>query len=223
MKTLIVEDTEELASSLKIFLELEKNKVEIASEISEATHLVSITHFDMILLDIMLPDGDGRTFLKNLRASNNNVPVIVMTARSEISERIDLLDIGADDYIIKPFEFSELEARCRAVLRRQSGQNQLALTFGNVQVLPLLAIMKIGNNQITLRNRELRLLEIFFNNPEMIHSKEQLTDRLFSLSEEVTDNTIEVYVGRVRKKLVGSGLEIITMRGLGYRLRLCDA
>ena len=151
MKTLIVEDTEELASSLKIFLELEKNKVEIASEISEATHLVSITHFDMILLDIMLPDGDGRTFLKNLRASNNNVPVIVMTARSEISERIDLLDIGADDYIIKPFEFSELEARCRAVLRRQSGQNQLALTFGNVQVLPLLAIMKIGNKQITLR------------------------------------------------------------------------
>ena len=82
--------------------------------------------------------------------------------------------------------------------------------------------MEFKNKQQNLRNRELRLLEIFFNNPEMIHSKEQLTDRLFSLSEEVTDNTIEVYVGRVRKKLVGSGLEIITMRGLGYRLRLCD-
>ncbi len=219
MKTLIVEDTEELASSLKIFLELEKNKVEIASEISEATHLVSITHFDMILLDIMLPDGDGRTFLKNLRASNNNVPVIVMTARSEISERIDLLDIGADDYIIKPFEFSELEARCRAVLRRQSGQNQLALTFGNVQVLPLLAIMKIGNNQITLRNRELRLLEIFFNSPEIIFSKEQLTDRLFSITEDVSENAIEVYVARVRKKMENSNIYIETVRGIGYRLR----
>ncbi|MEC7194796.1 MAG: response regulator transcription factor [Pseudomonadota bacterium] len=219
MKTLIVEDTEELASSLKIFLELEKNKVEIASEISEATHLVSITHFDMILLDIMLPDGDGRTFLKNLRASNNNVPVIVMTARSEISERIDLLDIGADDYIIKPFEFSELEARCRAVLRRQSGQNQLALTFGNVQVLPLLAIMKIGNNQITLRNRELRLLEIFFNSPEIIFSKEQLTDRLFSITEDVSENAIEVYVARVRKKMENSNIYIETIRGIGYRLR----
>ena len=218
-KTLIVEDTEELASSLKIFLELEKNKVEIASEISEATHLVSITHFDMILLDIMLPDGDGRTFLKNLRASNNNVPVIVMTARSEISERIDLLDIGADDYIIKPFEFSELEARCRAVLRRQSGQNQLALTFGNVQVLPLLAIMKIGNNQITLRNRELRLLEIFFNSPEIIFSKEQLTDRLFSITEDVSENAIEVYVARVRKKMENSNIYIETVRGIGYRLR----
>jgi|TARA_B100002019_G_scaffold105614_1_gene90769 two-component system response regulator TctD len=219
LKTLIVEDTEELASSLKIFLELEKNKVEIASEISEATHLVSITHFDMILLDIMLPDGDGRTFLKNLRASNNNVPVIVMTARSEISERIDLLDIGADDYIIKPFEFSELEARCRAVLRRQSGQNQLALTFGNVQVLPLLAIMKIGNNQITLRNRELRLLEIFFNSPEIIFSKEQLTDRLFSITEDVSENAIEVYVARVRKKMENSNIYIETVRGIGYRLR----
>lgn len=219
MKTLIVEDTEELASSLKIFLELEKNKVEIASEISEATHLVSITHFDMILLDIMLPDGDGRTFLKNLRASNNNVPVIVMTARSEISERIDLLDIGADDYIIKPFEFSELEARCRAVLRRQSGQNQLALTFGNVQVLPLLAIMKIGDNQITLRNRELRLLEIFFNSPEIIFSKEQLTDRLFSITEDVSENAIEVYVARVRKKMENSNIYIETVRGIGYRLR----
>ena len=219
MKTLIVEDTEELASSLKIFLELEKNKVEIASEISEATHLVSITHFDMILLDIMLPDGDGRTFLKNLRASNNNVPVIVMTARSEISERIDLLDIGADDYIIKPFEFSELEARCRAVLRRQSGQNQLALTFGNVQVLPLLAIMKIGNNQITLRNRELRLLEIFFNSPDIIFSKEQLTDRLFSITEDVSENAIEVYVARVRKKMENSNIYIETVRGIGYRLR----
>ena len=193
--------------------------MEIASEISEATHLVSITHFDMILLDIMLPDGDGRTFLKNLRASNNNVPVIVMTARSEISERIDLLDIGADDYIIKPFEFSELEARCRAVLIRQSGQNQLALTFGNVQVLPLLAIMKIGNNQITLRNRELRLLEIFFNSPEIIFSKEQLTDRLFSITEDVSENAIEVYVARVRKKMENSNIYIETVRGIGYRLR----
>ena len=219
MKTLIVEDTEELANSLRIFLELEKNKVEVASEISEATHLVSITHFDMILLDIMLPDGDGRTFLKNLRASNNNVPVIVMTARSEISERIDLLDIGADDYIIKPFEFSELEARCRAVLRRQSGQNQLALTYGNVQVLPLLAIMKIGDNQITLRNRELRLLEIFFNSPEIIFSKEQLTDRLFSITEDVSENAIEVYVARVRKKMENSNIYIETVRGIGYRLR----
>lgn len=219
MKTLIVEDTEELANSLRIFLELEKNKVEVASEISEATHLVSITHFDMILLDIMLPDGDGRIFLKKLRASNNNVPVIVMTARSEISERIDLLDIGADDYIIKPFEFSELEARCRAVLRRQSGQNQLALAFGNVELLPLLAVMKIGNNQITLRNRELRLLEIFFNSPEIIFSKEQLTDRLFSITEDVSENAIEVYVARVRKKMENSDIYIETVRGIGYRLR----
>ena len=173
----------------------------MAHDLSEAKHFASVTHFDIILLDIMLPDGDGRDFLRAIRAKNNNTPVIAMTARSEISDRIDLLDIGADDYIIKPFEFAELEARCRAVLRRHSGQDQLALNYGNVTLYPLIAMLEVHDQKISLRNRELRLLEIFFNSPEIIFSKEQLTDRLFSISEEVTDNAIEVYVGRVRKKL----------------------
>ena len=219
MKVLIVEDTKKLASSLRSFLEMENNDVEIAEELSEARHFVSVTHFDMILLDIMLPDGDARDFLRNLRAKNVNIPVIVMTARSEISDRVDLLDIGADDYIVKPFEFAELEARCRAVLRRHSGQDQLALTYGDLTLHPLLALLETRDARITLRNRELRLLEIFFNSPDIILSKEQLTDRLFPISEAVTDNAIEVYVGRLRKKLANSQAEIETVRGIGYRLR----
>ena len=139
----------------------------------------------MILLDIMLPDGDGRDFLRALRNSNNNVPVIVMTARSEISDRIDLLDIGADDYIVKPFDFAEVEARCRAVLRRHRGQDQLALSFGGITLFPLMAELEKDGVRVSLRNRELRLLEIFFNSPDIIFSKEQLTDRLFSISEEI--------------------------------------
>ena len=139
MKILVVEDAEDFANSLKHSLELESNHVEIAGDLSIASDFVSVTHFDIILLDIMLPDGDGRDFLRSIRAKNNNVPVIVMTARSEISDRVDLLDIGADDYIIKPFEFVELEARCRAVLRRHSGQNQQSLNLGNVVVYPLTA------------------------------------------------------------------------------------
>ena len=223
MKVLIVEDTVELARALRDFFALGGHSADIAGDLSSAQDYLSVSHFDMVLLDIMLPDGDGRGLLKSIRKRDDSIPIIVMTAKSEISDRIDVLDIGADDYIVKPFEFAELEARCRAVLRRQRGQNQTKLSYGSVSLFPLLATLEFKNKQQNLRNRELRLLEIFFNNPEMIHSKEQLTDRLFSLSEEVTDNTIEVYVGRVRKKLVGSGLEIITMRGLGYRLRLCDA
>lgn len=219
LKVLIVEDTKKLASSLRSFLEMENNDVEIAEELSEARHFVSVTHFDMILLDIMLPDGDARDFLRNLRAKNVNIPVIVMTARSEIADRVDLLDIGADDYIVKPFEFAELEARCRAVLRRHRGQDQLALTYGDLTLHPLLALLETMDARITLRNRELRLLEIFFNSPDIILSKEQLTDRLFPISEVVTDNAIEVYVGRLRKKLANSQVEIETVRGIGYRLR----
>lgn len=222
MKVLIVEDTVELARALRDFFALGGHSADIAGDLSSAQDYLSVSHFDMVLLDIMLPDGDGRGLLKSIRKRDDSIPIIVMTAKSEISDRIDVLDIGADDYIVKPFEFAELEARCRAVLRRQKGQNQTKLSYGSVSLFPLLATLEFKNKQQNLRNRELRLLEIFFNNPEMIYSKEQLTDRLFSLSEEVTDNTIEVYVGRVRKKLVGSGLEIITMRGLGYRLRLCD-
>ena len=222
MKVLIVEDTVELARALRDFFALGGHSADIAGDLSSAQDYLSVSHFDMVLLDIMLPDGDGRGLLKSIRKRDDSIPIIVMTAKSEISDRIDVLDIGADDYIVKPFEFAELEARCRAVLRRQKGQNQTKLSYGSVSLFPLLATLEFKNKQQNLRNRELRLLEIFFNNPEMIHSKEQLTDRLFSLSEEVTANTIEVYVGRVRKKLVGTGLEIITMRGLGYRLRLCD-
>ena len=220
MKILIVEDTLELAHSLKSFFRLEKNQVEIAVDLEEAKHFVSISHFDMILLDIMLPDGDGRDFLRALRNSNNNVPVIVMTARSEISDRIDLLDIGADDYIVKPFDFAEIEARCRAVLRRHRGQDQLALSFGGVTLFPLMAELEKNGVRVSLRNRELRLLEIFFNSPDIIFSKDQLTDRLFSISEEISENAIEVYVGRARKKLIGSNAEIETVRGMGYRLKI---
>ena len=218
MKILVVEDAEDFANSLKHSLELESNHVEIAGDLSIASDFVSVTHFDIILLDIMLPDGDGRDFLRSIRAKNNNVPVIVMTARSEISDRVDLLDIGADDYIIKPFEFVELEARCRAVLRRHSGQDQQSLNFGNVVVYPLAASIEFDDRKINLRNRELRLLEIFFNSPGILFSKDQLTDRLFLISDEVTENAIEVYVGRLRKKLAESTVTIETVRGIGYRL-----
>jgi two-component system response regulator TctD len=218
MKVLIVEDSKEFASSLLSFFDFDGHTTDLAPDLSTADDYLAVSKFDIILLDIMLPDGDGRDFLKKIRRKNIAIPVIVMTARSEVSDRIDLLDIGADDYIIKPFDIAELEARCRAVLRRQSGQNQVCLKYKNISLFPLLAIIKISNKSLSLRNRELRLLEIFFNSPEIFFTKEQLTDRLFSISETISENAIEVYIGRVRKKLINSQARIENLRGIGYRL-----
>lgn len=218
MKALIIEDSLELANSLVNFFRIDGHVTDHAEDLETAEEHISVSKFDIVLLDIMLPDGDGRDFLKKIRKKNNNVPVIVMTAKTEISDKVDLLDIGADDYIIKPFDKSELEARCRAVLRRQSGQNQIKLEFANTIVYPLIAKIEVNGQTKTLRNRELRLLEIFYNSPEIIFSKDQLSDRMFSISEIISENAIEVYIGRIRKKLEGGDAKIETARGIGYKL-----
>jgi len=218
MKSLIIEDSLELANSLVNFFRIDGHVTDHAEDLQTAEEHISVSKFDIVLLDIMLPDGDGRDFLKKIRKKNNNVPVIVMTAKTEISDKVDLLDIGADDYIIKPFDKSELEARCRAVLRRQSGQNQIKLEFANTIVYPLIAKIEVNGQTKTLRNRELRLLEIFYNSPEIIFSKDQLSDRMFSISEIVSENAIEVYIARIRKKLEGGDAKIETARGIGYKL-----
>lgn len=218
MKVLIIEDSEEFSKSLLDFFNYDGHSTDFAPNLSSAYDYVAVSKFDIILLDIMLPDGDGRDFLKKIRKQNITIPVIVMTARSEVSDKIDLLDMGADDYIIKPFDLNELEARCRAVLRRQSGQNQTYLKFKNLSLYPLLAKIEISGKPTSLRNRELRLLEIFFNSPKIFFTNEQLIDRLFSISETVSENAIEVYIARLRKKIKNSQAKIENIRSIGYRL-----
>jgi two-component system response regulator TctD len=171
----------------------------------------------------MLPDGDGRTFLKWLRARNETVPVIAVTARSQVSDRVGILDLGADDYVTKPFDFDELEARIRAVLRRRAGTASNAQIIGDLRFDRLAGTLAMGERTIELRNRELRLFEVFADSPSVIFSKSQLVDHLFSLSEQPSENAIEVYVGRLRKHLEGSTVSIKTVRGLGYKLGVEDA
>ena len=218
MKVLIVEDTQKLAESLAEHFILGGHGSDIAGSLEIAEELLAVTHYDIALLDIMLPDGNGGDFLRRLRRRKIMVPVIVMTARSEVSNRVDLLDIGADDYIIKPFDIIELEARCRAVLRRHGGHSQTKLAYSDIILDPLTAELQTSNSSFVLRNRELRLLEIFMNAPNIIFTKEQLADRLFNISEAVNENTIEVYIGRIRKKLIGCKVRIETMRSIGYKL-----
>ena len=220
MRFLLVEDNIQLAKAICDHLLLDGHVVDHADRLSTTTDYLATTAYDMILLDIMLPDGDGREFLNRYRGSAGKTPVIVLTARSEVSDRVGVLDLGADDYITKPFDFSELEARCRAVLRRHSGGATNRKSFGEVEFDALAGTLTHHGITTSLRNKELRLLEIFFNVPGQICSKPKLVDRLFSYDEDVSENAIEVYVARLRKHLEGSNVQIITVRGLGYRLSL---
>lgn len=218
MRFLLVEDNKELSLAVVDRLALDGHVVDHAPDLDTARSFIDVTSYDLILLDIMLPDGDGRDFLTTHRRNRNKTPVIVLTARSQISDRVSLLDLGADDYITKPFDFSELEARCRAVLRRQGGAANNVLTFAGVGFDSLAGTLSAGDGVVNLRNREHRLLEVFFAAPGQIFAKSHLMDRLFAFSEDVSENAIEVYIGRLRKKLEGTGAKIETVRGLGYRL-----
>lgn len=218
MRFLLVEDSADLAETVQTRLSMDGHAVDWAGTLAEAEDHLAVTEYDLILLDIMLPDGDGREFLAAHRRAQRGTPVIVMTARSAVSDRVAMLDSGADDYITKPFDFLELSARVRAVLRRQSGQAENTQSFADLTFNPLQASISFNGETRELRNRELRLFEILISAPDRIFSKSQLYDRLFSVSESVSDNAIEVYVGRVRKKLDGSKARIETVRGVGYRL-----
>lgn len=218
MRFLLIEDNITLAAAIMERLRLDGHAVDHADTLDTARTCIAVAEYDLILLDIMLPDGDGRTFLRQQRRAARRTPVIVITARSEVSDRVSLLDIGADDYMTKPFDFSELEARCRAVLRRQNGAADNRKIFADTTLDSTAGELLFGGHVVPLRNRELRLLEVFFGAPRQVFSKSHLIDRLFSLSDEASENAIEVYVARLRKRLEGSGARIETVRGLGYRM-----
>ncbi len=218
MKFLLVEDNEELAHAISTRMQLDGHVIDHAINIADAIAYSEAGEYDLILLDIMLPDGDGRDFLSRHRDGQKDTPVIVLTARSQVSDRISMLDLGADDYVTKPFDHAELQARCRAVLRRRSGTSQTLIKLADVEFDPVAGHLSVAGSTIVLRNRELRLLELLINAPGNIFSKQKLFDRLFSYDDDVSENAIEVYIARLRKHLDKSRLNITTLRGLGYRL-----
>ncbi len=219
MRYLLVEDNEELAEAVVKRLVLDGHAVDHAPDLANARAYISDASYDLILLDVMLPDGDGRAFLAQSRI-HIETPVIMLTARSQVSDRVGALDQGADDYITKPFDFSELEARCRAVLRRRGGAARNDIALGQTIFDPLAGTLRHDAHTIELRSRELRLLEVFVRHQGQILSKAQLMDRLFSYDAEITENAIEVYVGRLRRRLEGTDIHIETVRGIGYRMEV---
>jgi DNA-binding response OmpR family regulator len=217
VRYLLVEDNLELAEAVVSRLALDGHAVDHAGTLADAEHFLAAADYDLILLDVMLPDGDGLAFLARSRA-HLEVPVIVLTARSQVSDRVGALDQGADDYLTKPFDFAELEARCRAVLRRRGGSARNEIALGAAVFDPMAGTLRRGAEVVELKSRDIRLLEVFARHPGRILSKVQLMDRLFSNDAEVTENAIEVYVGRLRRRIDGMGVRIETVRGLGYRM-----
>ncbi|KMW60125.1 Tricarboxylate transport transcriptional regulator TctD [Candidatus Rhodobacter oscarellae] len=218
MKFLLVEDNIELANAVAARMRIDGHVIDHAENLEDAAAFSDSEEYDLILLDIMLPDGDGRSFLKRHREGQKDTPVIVLTARSQVSDRIGMLDLGADDYVTKPFDHAELEARCRAVLRRKAGKAQTVIALGGAVFDPVAGHLTVRDKMVNLRNRELRLLEILINAPGQIFPKQKLADRLFSYDDDVSENAIEVYIGRLRRHLEDTELRITTLRGLGYRL-----
>lgn len=218
MRVLLVEDTAGLGEAVRDQISDDGHAVDWAQNLSFAEACINTTTYNLILLDLMLPDGHGLDFLKKLRATGASTPVIILTALDQVSDRIAGLNAGADDYLIKPFDLSELSARVAAVARRYSGNPNPLLQLGDLAIdLSTHSISRDGV-ALELTAREWALFESFLQRPGMLLSRVQLEDRLYQFGAEIESNIIEVYISRLRKKLGRDA--IVTVRGMGYRLGL---
>ncbi|EXL10619.1 response regulator transcription factor [Aquamicrobium defluvii] len=215
MRILLVEDDAILGKAVRDHIAA-GHSVDWVTRLDAAREHLDSAPYDLILLDLMLPDGLGVGFLRKLRAAGSVTPVIILTALDQISDRIEGLDAGADDYMIKPFDLSELSSRLNAVARRYSGNPNPLIEIGDLRVDLAAKAVKRGGRSVELTGREWALFETFLQRPGVALTKIQLEDRLYAFGTEVESNTIEVHVSRLRKKLGHAVID--TVRGIGYRL-----
>jgi two-component system response regulator TctD len=216
VRILIVEDTEDFAEALARRLKKLGYAVDVAPTGTEADELLRLETYNLVVLDLTLPGLDGQAVLRRLRQRRDATPVLVLTARSAIDDRVGVLDLGADDYIVKPCDFRELEARCRALLRRPQGATSSTVRHGNLTFDTAARRVAVDDRPVELSSREFRLLELLLGNLDRVLGKDALIGQLFGFDEAVAPNAIELYVSRLRRKLEGSSVEIRTERGLGY-------
>lgn len=223
MKIVLVEDNPDLGEAIESRLRFAGHSVDWCQTGTEASlHLVNI-QCDVLVLDVNLPGKDGFAVLREFRANGKNAPVIIITARSEIEDKVSLLDIGADDYLVKPFDLRELDARIRALTRRQVESRSAELMLGNLVVDQAARTVMINNELIDISKREFRLLEILSSKIGQVIARERLMGQLFNLDEDVSFNALELHISRLRKKLEQASISIITVRGVGYAVRFKEA
>lgn len=216
MRLLLIEDDPMIGKSIRDGLRREGYGVDWVRDGWAGEQSAKNESYDLLILDLGLPRIDGMTVLSAIRASGKSMPVLIITARSEINDRVTGLDAGADDYLVKPFSMSELTARVRALLRRSFGRSETTLKAGDLELNPQTREVRVGAQTVPLSQRELALLEQLMQRPGAIVSKSALEGGIYAWGEEVESNTIEVHISNLRKKLGTS--KIITVRGVGYRL-----
>ncbi|MBN2905496.1 MAG: response regulator transcription factor [Rhodobacteraceae bacterium] len=216
MRILLIEDDAVLGAAVHDQIAGDGHSVDWVKRLDAASDAMASTGYELVLLDLMLPDGRGIRFLKELRARGDVTPVIILTALDQITDRIEGLNAGADDYLIKPFDLAELSARIGSVARRYTGNPNPIIRHGALDVDLAARSIRRDGTPVQLTAREWALFEAFLSRPAQLLSKAQLEDRLYAFGAEIESNTIEVHVSRLRKKL---GADVIrTERGLGYRL-----
>jgi two-component system OmpR family response regulator len=216
MRILLIEDDTVLGAAVRDQIAGDGHSVDWVQRLDAARDAMAGAAFDLLLLDLMLPDGRGITFLKALRRRGDVTPVIVLTALDQVSDRIEGLNAGADDYLVKPFDLAELSARIGSVARRYSGNPNPIITHGVLEIDRAARSLRRDGKPVQLTAREWALFDAFLARPGQLLSKAQLEEKLYAFGTEIESNTIEVHVSRLRKKL-GNGV-IETERGLGYRL-----
>lgn len=220
MRVVIVEDNHPLAGGLAKSFRADGHGVNVIYDGVEADQYLCAEAADLIILDINLPGLSGLQVLKNLRQRNMQTPVLLLTARATLTDKVDGLDLGADDYLEKPFDLAELKARARALMRRVDKKINEVIRVGQLEFDPVARQIKINNEPIELPRREYALAEILINSKDRIISKHQILDHLYGFDSDVDEKTVELYIHRLRKRIAGSGAEIKTARGLGYSFRL---
>jgi DNA-binding response OmpR family regulator len=216
VRVLVVEDDPLLAESLVRLLQQHDYRVDHARRGQDADTLLQRHRYDLLLLDIGLPDIDGFEVLRRLRARSDATPVLVLTAREAVDERVHGLDLGADDYLTKPFSLSELEARVRALLRRAKPPLATRIVVGGLTIDGAARRARIDGKSIDLTVREWALLELFLSRPGLALSKKTIASSIHDSEASIAPNTVEVYVSRLRAKLEPAGIVIRTVRGFGY-------
>lgn len=217
MRILILEDNQIIAMGLEKTLSEHGFAVDVFHSVEDANHAIQTQSFDLLLLDLGLPDGDGLHVLRALRQQNSVMPVLIITARDQLSERIKGLNDGADDYLCKPFELDEVVARVHALLRRSNARTSNTIEHGALSFDVSNRTVKYQGEDIYLHRREISVLECLLTNVERVVSKGKIVQHISSFDEELSESAIETYVSRLRKRF-SSQLNIRTVRGLGYML-----
>lgn len=214
MRVLLIEDDRMIAQGLQTALRQDAHAVDWMQDGPRGAEALRTTKFDLVLLDLGLPGKDGLEVLRELRGRGDATPVIILTARDEVSDRIAGLDAGADDYLVKPFDLDELAARMRSVSRRAAGRGDPTIEHRGIKLNPVTHTVERNNTPVHLSAHEFAVLEALMQRPGAVLSRAQLEDRLYSWKDSVESNAVEVYIHGLRRKL-GSDA-ILTLRGVGY-------